>query len=62
MLRKNRNFILYSKRRPGDPEYLVCDTALARKKIKWEVNNISIRKIINDQLVWSNYLKRKKLI
>ena len=33
MLGKDKNIILYSKRRPGDPEYLVCDTTLARKKI-----------------------------
>ena len=62
MLGKDKNIILYSKRRPGDPEYLVCDTTLARKKINWKANDNSIRKIINDQLLWSNYLKRKKLI
>ena len=55
---------IVDKIKPDIVIHLAAQSTVSSKidKKKYYLNNISIRKIINDQLVWSNYLKRKKLI
>ncbi len=51
-----------SKRRKGDKAILICNNNLAFKILKWKPLNSNIKKIIQDEIKWYNYLKKKKIL
>ena len=51
-----------SKRRKGDKAILICNNNLAFKILKWKPLNSHIKKIIQDEIKWYNYLKKKKIL
>jgi len=53
------NFI-FTEKRPGDSDFLVCSNKKAKKIINWKPRFSSIKKIINDEILWINFLKKKQ--
>ena len=55
----NENFI-FTKKRLGDSDFLVCSNKKAKKIINWKPRFSSIKNIINDEILWINFLKKKQ--
>lgn len=53
--------ISIEKRRKGDPAKLVCSIEKAKKIIKWVPIKSSIKKIINDEILWNKKLEAKNI-
>ena len=51
--------ILFTKRRVGDSEKLVCNIEKSRKNLNWKPRNSKIEKIITDEIIWSKHLLKR---
>jgi UDP-glucose 4-epimerase len=56
----NNNFV-FNKRRLGDAKILVCSNKKAKKTINWKPIFSKIENIIEDELLWLKFLKKKKI-
>lgn len=64
ILKKNKDYnksFIFTKKRRGDSAFLVCSNKKAKNVINWKPRFSSIKKIINDEILWINFLKRRKL-
>ena len=51
----------YSKKRLGDNAKLICSNFLAKKLLGWYPKHSTLKKIINDEIIWYLYLRSKKI-
>lgn len=58
--KQNINFEI-AKKRKGDVAILSCSISKAKRILKWTPVNSKIQKIINDEVLWVNYLKNKNI-
>lgn len=49
------------KKRTGDVSTLSCSTKKAKIKLNWKPNFSNIKKIIKDEILWVNYLKKNNI-
>ena len=56
----NSNFEIVGRRK-GDIDRLSCSVKKAKKILKWQPINSQINKIIKDEILWVDYLKRNKI-
>ena len=47
--------------RKGDIDRLICSSKRAKKLLNWYPVNSNVKKIINDEILWVKFLKKKKL-
>ena len=47
--------------RKGDIDKLGCSSIKAKKILNWYPINSNIEKIIKDEILWTKYLKKKKI-
>ena len=50
-----------TKRRKGDVDKLSCSIKKAKKILNWLPINSKINKIIKDEILWVNYLKKNRV-
>jgi len=55
-----KNFI-FTKRRKGDTDFLVCANKKAKNILNWKPKFSSIKKILKDEIMWIYFLKKSKL-
>ena len=58
-LSKNKIKFNFYKKRPGDLSRLVCNNKKAKKVIGWEPKYSNLKKILVDEFLWQNYLKKQ---
>jgi len=61
MIKKNAN-ILSKNLRKHDAAILMCDISKSDKILKWKPIKSNLKKIIQDEIWWFKYLKKKKII
>ena len=58
---KIRPLYKLTKKRKGDVDKLVCSIKKAKKLLNWKPNNSKINSIINDEILWVNFLIKNKI-
>ena len=61
MIKKNAN-VLSKNLRKHDAAILMCDISKSDKILKWKPIKSNLKKIIQDEIWWFKYLKKKKII
>ena len=61
MVKKNAN-VLSKNLRKHDAAILMCDISKSDKILKWKPIKSNLKKIIQDEIWWFKYLKKKKII
>ena len=61
IIKKNAN-ILSKNLRKHDAAILMCDISKSDKILKWKPIKSNLKKIIQDEIWWFKYLKKKKII
>ena len=61
MIKKNAN-ILSKNLRKHDAAILMCDISKSDKILKWKPIKSNLKKIIQDEIWWFKYLKKKKIV
>ena len=61
MIKKNAN-VLSKNLRKHDSAILMCDISKSDKILKWKPIKSNLKKIIQDEIWWFKYLKKKKII
>lgn len=59
---KKKVKFVFTQRRYGDLDKLVCDNRRAKKILNWKPNNSKLKLIIKDEFNWQNYLRHKKIL
>ena len=59
---KKKVKFMFTQRRYGDLDKLVCDNRRAKKILNWKPNNSKLKLIIKDEFNWQNYLRHKKIL
>ena len=60
ILKKNIKYI-FIKKRFGDKSKLVCSIKKAKNILSWQPRKSNLKKILNDEIKWQNYLKRNNI-
>ena len=58
---KKKARILHKNNRKGDPENLVCEIKKAKKILGWRPKKSSLNKIITDDILWNEFLIKKRI-
>lgn len=58
---KSKAKIIFAKKRFGDSDRLVCNINKAKTKLKWKPKRSKLKNIIDDEIWWNIYLKKKKI-
>ena len=58
---KSKAKVIFAKKRFGDSDRLVCNINKAKTKLKWKPKRSQLKNIIEDEIWWNIYLKKKKI-